>query len=242
MGLLLVCAAQAEPPAPAKAKDWTENLPPTLSWIPRLEFVEMLSNILSGGPPGPPGGWFHPTQTCYDFKWLTAHCGSGADGITREKFSGPAEFFDRLDRDHNGKLTPADFDWSEDSPLVRQSRIAERLFRRGDSDTNGRLTAAEWQALFTQAAGGKGELTPEDLQNLLFPPPPKSKGPPPGMPSQITLLCGLLSGEIGSPREGPGLGKQAPEFRLATHDGKQTIGLSDFRGLQPVVLIFGSFT
>ena len=42
--------------------------------------------------------------------------------------------------------------------------------------------------------------------------------------------------------QGPAVGKPAPDFRLPTTDGKQVIGLSDFRDIKPVVLIFGSFT
>jgi len=52
----------------------------------------------------------------------------------------------------------------------------------------------------------------------------------------------MLKGEIGSLREGPAPGAQAPAFRLRTHDGKRTVSLSDYRGKKPVVLIFGSFT
>ena len=33
-----------------------------------------------------------------------------------------------------------------------------------------------------------------------------------------------------------------PAFTLTTHDGKETVALSEFRGRNPVVLVFGSFT
>jgi hypothetical protein len=39
--------------------------------------------------------------------------------ITFKVFRAPPDFFGRLDRDRNGKLTAADFDWSEQSPVSR---------------------------------------------------------------------------------------------------------------------------
>ena len=38
------------------------------------------------------------------------------------------------------------------------------------------------------------------------------------------------------------VGDAAPDFRLASPDGKQTVQLSPLRGVKPVVLIFGSYT
>ena len=40
----------------------------------------------------------------------------------------------------------------------------------------------------------------------------------------------------------PKVGEMAPDFELKTADGKRSVKLSSFRGKQPVVLIFGSFT
>jgi hypothetical protein len=37
-------------------------------------------------------------------------------------------------------------------------------------------------------------------------------------------------------------GDPAPDFRLKTVDGKHEVRLAQFRGRQPVVLIFGSYT
>ena len=68
------------------------------------------------------------------------------------------------------------------------------------------------------------------------------KGPPSGMPDRLTLLKGLLTGEIGSSSHGPRVGELAPDFALRTPDGKRAIKLSSFRHEKPVVLVFGSFT
>ena len=62
------------------------------------------------------------------------------------------------------------------------------------------------------------------------------------MPSPQILLKGLFEGEIGSFREGPSVGRLAPDFRLKLHDGDKEVSLSDYRGKKPVVLVFGSFT
>ena len=61
-----------------------------------------------------------------------------------------------------------------------------------------------------------------DLREALPVTPPS---PPPGSekksgPSPLTLVLGLLSGELGSPFEGPRVGQPAPDFCLKTEDGK----------------------
>src|SRR5262249_15307265 len=149
------------------------------------EAVEMTLAILAGSGAGPGAGWFHPGQSRYDWKWLAAQKGANGDGvITRKELGAPAALFDRLDRNRDGRLTAADFDWSASSPVVRQEQLATMLIRRGDADSNGRLSKAEWDALFKKAARGKDYLTAEDLRGLLFPPPPPaSKAAGSGEPS-----------------------------------------------------------
>src|SRR5436305_1517705 len=112
---------------------------------PRLpEAAEMVLAILGGQGAGPGAGWFHPGASRYDWSWLAARLDADRDGvITRKEFKGPAALFARLDRDGDGQLTRADLDWSPTSPLARQAQMAAMLFRRGDSDTNGRLSREE---------------------------------------------------------------------------------------------------
>lgn len=43
-------------------------------------------------------------------------------------------------------------------------------------------------------------------------------------------------------REAPMVGEDAPDFTLETQDGSESIRLSQFEGVRPVVLIFGSWT
>src|SRR5262249_41161002 len=218
--------------------------------LKRLEFVEMASAILSGSRMGPNDGWFHPSRSRYDWNWLAARHGLDGKGtIARQQFRGPADLFARLDRDGDGVLTADDFDSSPKSAFRRQASPATQLFQKLDTDSNGRISPAEWEALFKQLAKGKDYLTADDLRALLSPPAPgkmASQAKPPagkgGGPTPLLLLAGLLTGEIGSPFEGPRPGLRAPDFRLRTHDGRKEIALADYRGEKPVVLIFGSFT
>ncbi len=207
------------------------------------EFVKMLWTVaVAGAHMGPGDGWFGPARSRYGWKWLARRHGIAPTGrIARKDFRGPAKLFDALDRDRDGALTAADFDWSARSPFLRQAQQADMWFSRLDADSNGRISRAEWEAFFKQAARGKDHLSRDDLRAALAL-PPRPPGPPPGMPTRETLFRGLLSGEIGSFREGPDLNGPAPDFTLPTHDGKARIRLGDFRGKKPVVLVFGSFT
>jgi hypothetical protein len=210
---------------------------------PTTEAAEMLIAIARGSQMGPGTGWFHPGKSRYSWEWLARRHGVDRTGrISRKQFQGPAELFDRLDRDRDGALTASDFDWSERSPFVQQSSLANALFYRFDANSNGRISRSEWEAFFQKAARGKNYLTPDDLRSALMAPPPKSSGPPRGGPTAKVLFRGLLRGELGSFREGPDVGQTAPDFTLPTHDGKSRIRLSEFRGKKPVVLVFGNFT
>ncbi len=40
----------------------------------------------------------------------------------------------------------------------------------------------------------------------------------------------------------PRVGEESPDFELPLHDGSGPLRLSSFRGVRPVVLVFGSLT
>lgn len=209
----------------------------------QTEFMQMLLVILKkGAMMDGDDGWFKPGQSRYNWKWLAAQLDANKDGkITRKEFGGPADLFDRLDRDRNGTLTEADFDWSESSPYWRQFSQANQWVRQvGD---NGKLTRDQWLKLFDKYSQKKDYLNADDVRAMLNPPrPPGAGGGPPKLPSKTILLKGLATGELGSASEGPKLGQRAPDFTLVTHDGRRTITLSKFKNRKPVVLVFGSFT
>jgi hypothetical protein len=228
--------ARASPPASEDGLWWD-----FARALAKSEAAEMLFALLGGSQMGPGEGWFHPGQSRYDWAWLARRCGAAEGGrVERAQFPGTDEEFLRLDRDRDGALTAADYDWSDASPLNRQMALAAGWLRRGDADGDGRITKAEWLAAFEKAAAGRDHLTAEDLRALLY--PPQSPAGPPEAPSRAVLLSSLLSGEIGSVAEGPPLNGQAPDFALPTHDGARSVRLAQFRGQRPVVLIFGSFT
>lgn len=212
-----------------------------LSGIKDREAVQMLTAVLSGSQMGPGDGWFHPSLTRYDWKWLAERHHIPADeAIPADRFLGEQELFERLDRNRDGAIKADDFDWTGNSPYVRQMSQTGQWFRGIDASSNGRLSPKEWNQYFERAAGSKGFVTPEDLRAALFPPPPKEA--PNDGPSTLVLLKGLVEGELGSFAEGPDLDSPAPDFELKTQDGARSIRLSTFREKKPVVLIFGSFT
>jgi hypothetical protein len=218
-----------------------------LSGKPMPEAVEMLAAIAGGSEMGPGEGWFHGSQSRYNWKWLSSRYDTNHDGkITRAEFKGPSALFDRLDRNKDGVLDSSDFDWSDRSTYAMQGMPAGFWFRKLDANSNGRVSKEEWNAFFAKISGGKDYLTPEDLRQA-FPvaPPsrPKPSGPPQKEgPSEWTLITGLLRGELGSIFAGPKIDQEAPDFSLKTADGVQTVRLWDNRGKKPIVLIFGSFT
>ena len=240
----------AEPaPVPSRLdpRYYVDSLAKSAAKIRNLEIVQMLSAIVEGSQMGAGDGWFHGSRTRYDWKWLADRFDADRNGkITLEEFGGPKELFERLDRNHDGVLTYSDFDWSDRSLFAMQGMPARYWFSWIDTNSNGRISKEEWEAHFERMSRGKGYVTPDDLREA-FPtsPPPRPVGAPPPKndgPSMITLMQGLLSGELGSFFEGPDIGQRAPDFTLPTQDGKKRIRLSQYRGVKPVVIVFGSFT
>lgn len=227
----------------SKLRTWWQN---SMARLKQVESVQMVTAVLDGSQMGPGDGWFHPGQSRYGWDWLVRRYDADADGvITADEFAGPAELFETLDRDRNGELKPDDFDWSDRAPFLAQQSQAGQWFSWIDNSSNGRITPDEWQQFFEKLAGEKAYVSRDDLRLGLFPPPPKRTVPPRAAengPSPMVFLKGLLNGELGSLREGPGIGQPAPDFELETQDGKRTMRLSAFRGNKPVVLVFGSFT
>lgn len=249
--ILLSAVLAGQPAAPPKPMWRPTRFVRTLAHLvldpyADLEFTKMFFAILDGSQMGPGEGWFKPSQTRYDWAWLAARCGVPKSGrITPKQFDGPPELFRRLDRDRDGTISASDLDWADSAPYWRQMSAVGPLFRTPEGARAGMLSKAEWDALFAKLSEGKGYVTPDDMRAALFPPPPPTPprtGPPTGMPTPEILLKGLFAGEIGSAAEGPRIGQLAPDFRLATPNGKTFVRLSDYKNNKPVVLIFGSFT
>ena len=107
-------------------------------------------------------GWFHPGETRYGWEWLAARHGLRTDqSIPRSAFRGPPEFFERLDRNRDGVLSAADFDWPVDMtaipPATASGSPARAAPPRGDppgAERRGTDTAVGTPALPERPGGG----------------------------------------------------------------------------------------
>lgn len=233
--LLMLCFFQC--PNRGEATDSAKAIPEVPPWLQRI--VDVLRGVRAR-PPARTG------ETQYDWSWVAARYDADHDGvITPREFGQPPDVFARLDRRRDGKLTREDFDWSPQSLLSEQAVIARQVFREIDRTSNGRITAEEWQAAFARLANGKGYVSDEDLRQFLYPPPePRAPGP---RQSSDTLLGRLERLKTMAERgtlfqDGVSVGSLAPDFALRSPDGSRVIRLSQYRGIKPVVLVFGSFT
>jgi Ca2+-binding EF-hand superfamily protein len=230
-------------------------------WKDRPEWGEMAVAILKDDFMRPGAGWWKPSSKRYDWKWLSERCDANKDGkVEREEFPSDVakadQLFERLDRDGDGQLTPADFDYTESAVpafmnvAAMKNMMSNQLFSRLDKDSNGRVTMDELAEFFRYGDKEQLEfLTPEDLRFALDPPPSKKpasdpdNSPPSVDPSTpAAALKMFLRGDMGWLTSGPPVGDLAPDFTLPTHDGSAKVTLSDSFGKRPVVLVFGSFT
>jgi hypothetical protein len=238
--------ARADDPAPRKPPNSEEAVRQALqeSWPDRPEWLDMLLDILNGSQLGPGEGWFRTAVARTRFDWTATQERYDRDGdgtIARAEFPGADVDFARLDRERDGRLTQADFDFSAHALTPTPGSF---LFQRADTDGNGKVTREEFEAVFRQLdSGGLGYLSLSDLQDAFrMPPRPASNAKAPSGPTKEVLVRGLFHQEIGSLQPGPGLNESAPDFALKTNDGAKEINLSSLIGPRPVVLVFGNFT
>ncbi len=231
-------------------------------WKDRPEWGDMAIAILKDDFMRPGAGWWKPSAKRYDWNWLSERLDANKDGkIERDELPGDVakadQLFERLDRDGDGKLMPADFDHTDPNPATMMMNVpamknmmSNQLFNRLDKDSNGRVTMQEMAEFFRY--GDKEELeflTPEDLRFAIDTPPAKKPAreldntPPAFEPSTPSAALKMfLRGDMGWLTAGPQLGDVAPDFTLPKHDGTANVTLSDSFGKRPVVLVFGSFT
>ncbi len=211
------------------------------SWPDHPEWVDMLTGILEEEPMGPEFGWFRTARTQTRFDWEATRRRYDRDGdgrVSRRECPAADADFARLDRNHDGALTPTDFDFPGSSLAPSPGSM---LFARVDRDGNGKVTREELEAFFRASdSDGQGFLSLSDLQEALAPPSSPPAGS--GRPSKATLVRGLFRSEIGSLEPGPRLNDSAPDFTLKTNDGQGEVTLSKLIGSKPVVLVFGNFT
>ncbi len=210
--------------------------------LPVPDAIRMLRAILTtGGRMRGSDGWFGPAESKFDWSWLTQKHGiSESDSVTPQSFRGSERLFSRLDRDRNGRLQAADFDWSDQNPWVLQTTTLNRVFRTIDVDGDDRVNAEEWELFFRSVRSSDGAFSSEQFRDRIL----RSSG---GYlsgdePTVERLLKGLFNGELGSIHCGPSVGDAAIDFELMTQDETATIRLTSMFGSKPTVLIFGNFT
>ena len=58
----------------------------------------------------------------------------------------------------------------------------------------------------------------------------------------IKFRSKIMKRQVGLNKLAPKAGDIAPDFTLSDISGTESVTLSDFRGVKPVVLVFGSYT
>ena len=231
--------------SPESRKAFGEML--AADWKDRPEWAEMLIAMLKREPINLGVGWFQPGVPKYDWKWLAAKLDVNKDGlISKDELPQdapyPEMFLSRLDRDGDGELRSADFDFFSRQPLTTPQMLSRFLSAVIDTDSNGRITPEELQNWLKGADKDKaGFLTVDDVLDDFNRAIADLNSGGDDMPSPDKMLSMFFRGELGVWGAGPKPGEDAPDFTLPTHDGKETITLSKSRG-KPVILIFGSFT
>lgn len=271
--LLLVSALRAQeepaaPPAkeansfakadPASLSAIAENLSPEnrkkfgemlgTDWKDRPEWAEMMIALLKGEPMRPGVGWLKPSEKKYDFTWLADLLDSDVDGqISKDEMpkdlAGAEQLFARLDRDNDGEVRLADFDYAARQQPTPPQMMSQFLFYQLDADSNGRVSPEELTDFFKGADKDKTDfLTVDDLYREFSNTFNNPSGAGDAMPPPDKMLTMFFRGELGVFESGPNIGDVAPDFTLPTQDGKQKITLSQNRGQRPTLLIFGNFT
>jgi hypothetical protein len=219
-----------------------------VSWTLKREYVVHLMFMASDEHLGlgRVGGWYRPSQSRYDWTWLSRQFDTNLDGsISFDKFKGPREWFESLDKDRDGQLTRDDFSWYGKDGLARAGSRVKSLFYQIDDDGNGQVTVDEWKHWFDKLSGRKQYLSQDDLLPLFLEVKKANSASGKKAPMKydpLAVAASYISGDVGSPTEGPAINDFAPDFTLSTIDGKGKLALSQHRGKKPLVVIFGSFT
>lgn len=255
--MLVLDVRSEDPPAAALSPELSEQFANLLErdWENPPPWAEMGIAILKGDDIRSGKGWYTGSERRHDWKWLETMFPKAAAGnrIMREEIPQlDQDAFDRIDRNGDQQITPADFVFSK-NPLLEDDSPASSIFSRLDDDSNGRLTLQELNRWFDRSAGPTEFLSVEDLKAALGlkPKPRQSRKAGESPDRRWEMFRMLLTGELGSFTSGPTVDSQAPELDLplVAHQAEggleltdRFVKLADARGRRPVVLIFGSFT
>src|SRR5205823_8055419 len=104
---------------------YRDALAAPLATARQREFTQMFQAIVTGSRMGMDGGWFHPSQTLYDFQWLARRFDRNGDGkIAADEMKEFPAYFARLDRARAGVIRAGDLDWSDSAPFIRDMGLA----------------------------------------------------------------------------------------------------------------------
>jgi Iodothyronine deiodinase len=232
---------------PSELQRFYDSILPDLAEGRRPEVADELLSILFGKPSRPVPASIGPAHSRYDWAWVSSHFDSDRnDQVLRKELPVPDATWNVLDRDGDSVVAKNDLDW-EHATWSGEESEAQRRFRTLDTDNDGLLTADEWAAGCARAkltiigwsfaevrrnwllAQAKSRLQRGDQTTMT----PKRR---------TDYVMAVLNQIHGTANEGPEVGDPAPDFSLKTHDGTAQISLSNFRGVRPVVLTFGSHT
>lgn len=224
------------------SKELADRIEKSLQGKPS-EAIEMLLGILRDDAMGIGHGWFHSPQLKHSWSWLANRFGiEESKSIEKKDFAGDPWLFVRIDRNGDGKIEAADFDWSSESTYVREMGVVNQIFRFIDQSGDSKVSRDELISFFDKARDEETNLSIDSFRRSI----PVGKNRPPYLPgdepSRKRLLEGFFKSELGSFFEGPNMGEIAPDFELNTQDGRERIQLSKHFGEKPIVLIFGNYT
>ncbi len=199
---------------------------------------------VSGQPPGRPRGGFNFDSV------LQRHDKNDDGKVTRDEWSGPEEFFHRMDTDKDGTITKEEFQArmrNRGGPPAEapQKLDVDGLLRLLDADRNGSVSKEELKRFFERSdADRNGSLGKEELAKALT------------RPAAGKLIDGpsVIEGQ----KAGIEVGQYAPDFELQPIEaypkfqewlGRDTpvsieekVKLSQLIGSRPVLLLYGSYT
>ena len=129
--------------APENRKEFAAML--SSDWQDRPEWAEMMITMLAGTEMGPGAGWYQPSQKKHDWEWFYAKFDINQDGhVARDELSIDAPYaewlFPRLDRDNDGQLQSADFDYFTRQQPTPPQMLSQLLSSVLDVDSNGRIS------------------------------------------------------------------------------------------------------
>ena len=123
-------------------------------------------------------------------------------------------------------------------PDIQSQQFMPRVIMRMlDLNKDGQVSLKEYIKFFTDVDKNEdGAASQQELMDEMSKRRQEMGGRPPagsGRPQQ---------GQRPQQGSGPNVGDDAPDFALMSLDGKRTVKLSDFKGRETVVLVFGSYT